>query len=435
MRLESIPVRWRFFSVIFMLSFLSYLMRQNIHVAGEHMMPELNISELQMGWIYASFIWGYAACQLPGGILGRLFGPRKTLMGAGFIWILASGLTGFLPGSVVTSATGVLVALVVVRFFLGAAHAPMYPVQAAAIERWFPVGQWALPNAVSSTGLTLGAALAQPLVAIVMINWGWRASFYMFVPLGILFFWIWWWYARDNPAEHPAMTEQELDLIYANRNSLTQEAGFGAWKSLLKNRETLLLAAAYFTQNYVFYLFFTWFFHYLVTELGFSILETGFLAALPWITGAVMATLGGLTCDALCARWGPRLGCRVPAMIGLTASGILLYIGLYSPSPYVAVALLSLCFAATQFAEGAFWSAQIFVAGPYSAPACGLMNTGGNSAGIIVAPLMPFLAMHIGWVPALSTGSVLAFIGAIIWLFIRVDRPFTPAQQGARAAI
>jgi ACS family glucarate transporter-like MFS transporter len=328
-----------------------------------------------------------------------------------------------------------LVALVVVRFFLGAAHAPMYPVQAAAIERWFPVGQWALPNAVSSTGLTLGAALAQPLVAIVMINWGWRASFYMFVPLGILFFWIWWWYARDNPAEHPAMTEQELDLIYANRNSLTQEAGFGAWKSLLKNRETLLLAAAYFTQNYVFYLFFTWFFHYLVTELGFSILETGFLAALPWITGAVMATLGGLTCDALCARWGPRLGCRVPAMIGLTASGILLYIGLYSPSPYVAVALLSLCFAGTQFAEGAFWSAQIFVAGPYSAPACGLMNTGGNSAGIIVAPLMPFLAMHIGWVPALSTGSVLAFIGAIIWLFIRVDRPFTPAQQGARAAI
>ena len=100
-----------------MLSFLSYLMRQNIHVAGEHMMPELAISELEMGWIYASFIWGYAACQLPGGILGRLFGPRKTLLGAGFIWVVASGLTGFLPGTLVTSASGILVALIVVRFF------------------------------------------------------------------------------------------------------------------------------------------------------------------------------------------------------------------------------------------------------------------------------------------------------------------------------
>lgn len=66
-----IPVRWRFYTVIFALSFLAYLMRQNIHVAGEQMMPELQISELQMGWIYASFIWGYAMFQLPGGVLGK----------------------------------------------------------------------------------------------------------------------------------------------------------------------------------------------------------------------------------------------------------------------------------------------------------------------------------------------------------------------------
>ena len=112
------------------------------------------------------------------------------------------------------------------------------------------------------------------------------------------------------------------------------------------------MAFSYFSLNYVFYLFFTWFFHYLVKELGFSILETGFLAALPWVTGAFVATLGGLTCDALCRRLGPRLGCRIPAMIGLIGAGCLLYAGLYSTSPYMAVALLSLCFASTQFADG-----------------------------------------------------------------------------------
>jgi hypothetical protein len=31
------------------------------------MMPELGISEIEMGWIYAAFIWGYALCQLPVG--------------------------------------------------------------------------------------------------------------------------------------------------------------------------------------------------------------------------------------------------------------------------------------------------------------------------------------------------------------------------------
>ena len=51
MRGQRIPTRWRLFSVLFLLSFVSYLMRQNIHVAGEFMMPELGISEIEMGWI------------------------------------------------------------------------------------------------------------------------------------------------------------------------------------------------------------------------------------------------------------------------------------------------------------------------------------------------------------------------------------------------
>jgi ACS family glucarate transporter-like MFS transporter len=109
-------------------------------------------------------------------------------------------------------------------------------------------------------------------------------------------------------------------------------------------------------------------------------------------------------------------------------AGIFLYVGLYATSPYTAVLLLSLCFASTQFAEGSYWSAQTYIAGPYTAPACGVMNTGGNLAGIVVAPSMPYLAAHIGWVAALSTGTVVAFIGAILWLFIRADQPFRPAQ-------
>jgi ACS family glucarate transporter-like MFS transporter len=290
------------------------------------------------------------------------------------------------------------------------------------------VGHWALPNAVSSTGLTLGAAVAQPLVAVVMVYWGWRVSFYLFIPLGLVLFMLWWWYATDEPADHPSMTAAELAHIQKSRQQLTQDVGFGAWKQLIKNRDTLLLTCAYFAENYIFYLFFTWFFHYLVTELGFSILETGFLASLPWLSGAVMASLGGYTCDALCARLGPRLGCRIPAIIGLLGAGIFLYVGLYATSPYTAVLLLSLCFASTQFAEGSYWSAQTYIAGPYTAPACGVMNTGGNLAGIVVAPSMPYLAAHIGWVAALSTGTVVAFIGAILWLFIRADQPFKPAQ-------
>jgi ACS family glucarate transporter-like MFS transporter len=36
------------------------------------------------------------------------------------------------------------------------------------------------------------------------------------------------------------------------------------------------------------------------------------------------------------------------------------------------------------------------------------------------------LALKIGWVAALSTGTLAAFLGAVIWLFIRIDKPFQP---------
>jgi ACS family glucarate transporter-like MFS transporter len=39
---------------------------------------------------------------------------------------------------------------------------------------------------------------------------------------------------------------------------------------------------------------------------------------------------------------------------------------------------------------------------------------------------MPFLALKVGWVVALSTGTLVAFIGAALWMFIRVDKPFQP---------
>ncbi len=435
MSASGIPVRWRFFSVIFILSFLSYLLRQHFPVAGEFMMQELVISELQMGWIYGAFFWGYLVFQIPGGILGKRFGPRLTLLVAGTIWILTCLLFALLPGRLETSIAGTVALLIAIRVAMGAAHAPIYPVQAASVERWFPVGQWALPNAVSSTGLSLGAALAAPIFTVVILQWGWRASFLVFVPIGFLFFSVWWWYARNSPREHPSMGADELATIEANRTNLTQDVGYGAWRQLLGHRETLLLALAYFTHNFVFYSFATWFFHYLVNVLGFSIIESGMLAAAPWLLGAVAATVGGWVCDTLCGRLGPNLGCRIPAMTGLVGTGVFLYLGLYSPSPYVAVALLSLCYAFTQFAEGSFWSAQIHLAGPYAAPACGLMNTGGSVSGIIVGPLMPFLALKIGWVAALSTGTLVAFLGAVLWLFIRVDRPFQPRPREGAVAL
>jgi ACS family glucarate transporter-like MFS transporter len=131
-------------------------------------------------------------------------------------------------------------------------------------------------------------------------------------------------------------------------------------------------------------------------------------------------------CDSLCRRIGPKWGCRLPAMVGLALVGVLLLAGAESPHPYVAVVLLALCFGFTQFTEGPFWAASTYVAGPHTASATGVLNTGGNLAGFL-APAVGVMLDRFGWLPTLASGSVFAVVAAALWLFIRIE----PAHRGA----
>ena len=380
--LSALPVRYRILAVLFVLSFVNYLLRNNLSVALPSIRDEFGFSSAELGWILGSFNFAYALLQIPGGLFGQWYGPRRALALIAVTWGLLTFLTGFAPALMAASAAGAMVSLTVVRFLLGVANAPVYPIVAATIANWFPPGNWAFPNSVSSVGLTLGQAALGPLVTLLIVEFGWRESFYILAPLGLLGGAWWYWYGRDTPAEHRAVRREELAEIECGRTlEVERRVGKGVWRTVLLQRDVLLLSAAYFCMNYVFYMFAQWLFVYLVEERGFSLLESGLLYALPFATGAALAAAGGLTCDLLCRRIGSKWGCRVPAITGLVLVAIFLVAGAHAVNPYAAVIVLSLCFGFTQFTEGAFWSATTYAAGPYTSAATGVLNTGGNAAG------------------------------------------------------
>ena len=420
-------MRWSILALLFMASFVAYVLRTNMSIAGENMMADLGLSKIQLGMVLSAFAWGYAIFQFPGGIFGDKVGSRRALTIIAALWGILTLAAGLVPGTTLASTTVILTTLIGLRFLMGVVQAPLFPVACGrTIGNWFPVSGWAFPNGLTSTGLTLGAAATAPLIAWLMETLGWRQSFILTTPLAFLIAGVWWWYARDNPADHPRVSKKELDLINANRPSPEHAIeDKAAWKHVLKNRDILLLTASYFCMNYVFYIFFNWFFIYLVDVRKFEIMEGGYFAAAPWMVGAIAASVGGFLCDRLCKRIGPRWGCRIPGIVGLSLAAGLLFLGATAKNPYLAVVFLSLSFGCTQLTEGAYWAAAISVSGKHASAATGVMNTGGNVVGGIGALLVPITAEAFGWVAALATGSVFALIGVGLWLFVRADKPMT----------
>jgi len=422
--------RWVVLAIIIFASFIAYVLRTNLSIVSEMMMHDLGMNEYQLGMVFSAFAAGYAIFQFPGGIIGDRFGPRFTITAIAIAWALLTIVTALIPGTDVWSVGTIVAALIVTRFLVGAAHAPFFPVTiGGTIASWFPVRQWGLPNGLSSTGLTLGAAATAPIVVWLMEAYGWRGALLITAPSAFVVAAIFHWYVTDDPEDHPRISAAELSLIKSDRPPEVDGAERGAWKLALKNKNVLLITISYFCMNYVFYLFFNWFFFYLVDVKGFSAADAGMLTAALWVLGAIGATAGGFICDLLVRRLGIRLAPRYQIMTALILSAVFLYIGAVSNDIVITVVMLCICFAFNQLTEAPFWVATMAVSGKHAAVATGVLNTGGNLPGIVGGMLVPVTANLFGWSAAIVTGSVFAIIGALLWIFIRADEPMGTGED------
>jgi MFS transporter, ACS family, glucarate transporter len=415
-------VRWRVLWLMIIGSLVAYVLRLNVSIAGEAMIRELLLTPVQFGLILSAFAWGYGIFQVPGGLFGEWLGPRRALALAITAWGLITLGTALLPPAA-AGATMIVGLAMVLRFLMGAAQAPIFPVTSGcSVRAWFPVSGWPMPNAWMAVGATIGGVIAGPFVAWLVIQVGWRGSFLVVSPLAFVGAALWWSYTRDDPAAHPHVNEAELALIRAERPPPVLD-GAGAWTAVLVQRDVLLLTASYFCTNYVFYLFFNWFFFYLTEVRQFSAQASGWFTGLQWGIGAVAALAGGMICERLIRRWGVLAGTRATAVAGLACCAALLVAGAAAGHVALAVLLLCLSFGCVMLVDTAYWVAAMVAGGRHAAAATGLMNTGGNVVGALGAVTVPLIAGVFGWFAAVASGAVFALLGAGLWLLVRLPEP------------
>jgi ACS family glucarate transporter-like MFS transporter len=409
-------VRWLVAAMVGGFAFVSYLERMNISITAAAMMPELSLSPTQMGQVFSSFLWGYAIFQIPAGWVGDAIGPRRTLTVAALLWCLTTALTGLVPGFFVTGTVAVVVSLCTLRFWLGAAEAATFPVGARAIRDWTPLHERGVANSMMIAGASIAAAVTSPLISWLMVLVGWRKSFLIASLVAFLLAIIWQSSVTDYPEQHKWMGEWELKLIKDGRAETTRSQPSQSLRSLLTNRNILLLSASYICEGYVLFIFVFWLYLYLIQVRGFTLLSGGFAASLPWLTAFACAPLGGFICDKITEKKGRVPAARITIMIGYGVSGILLFAAALAGSRTATMAALSLSIGGLYFAEPAFWATAVHLSGERAGASSALMNTAGILGGIVSTSLVPILVKYFGWITALASGAVVALACTAAWI-------------------
>lgn len=178
----------------------------------------------------------------------------------------------------------------------------------------------------------------------------------------------------------------------------------------------------FFSLNFVIYFFITWFPAYLVNARHFSLLSLGLFGMIPPLCGVIGELLGGYVSDRLVRRGMSLTAARkMPIVIGMLLASVIA-LAVIVPSAGLALALLSLSYAAVVFAAPSIWSmpADVAPSSHYVASLGGIQNFASNIAGIVL-PIYTGIVLQAtngSYIILLVTAGAFAIIGALSYLFI-----------------
>lgn len=410
------PLRWLILGLLFSISVVTYIDRINISVTARQMMPALGLTEQEMGFVFSAFVVGYAMFQIPGGWLGDRWGIRIVLFIALIWWSCFTAWTAIAATSFLAAPLGVVGALALVRFLLGVGEAAALPTFNRAVTDWLPAHERGFGIGIAIGGIGIGAAITPPVTAWIMVNYGWQSAFYLSSGIGFGLAVIWWCLAADRPSSHPWHTHHQETPPTIPAVPIRPSI---PWATLRNTPSVWWLMLSYGCLGYVAYVYMSWFYLYLVTERGFTVLRGGVFAAAPFLAILLSCPLGGWVTDRLAMKHGVTRGRQIVGMTGMGLAAGSIALGAVAESPYLALASLSLGAGWLYFTIGAYWSSTSDLSPTHAGSLSGLMNMGANLGGAISPTLTPWLAQQWGWGASLGFAAFMALLGGIMWLRIR----------------
>jgi ACS family glucarate transporter-like MFS transporter len=409
----AFPVRNRVVAFTLALAAVTYLDRVCIAVLAPKISAELELSRIQMGYVFSAFAVAYAGFGVPIARWADRDGARRVLTWVVLVW------------STFTMATAIawnFASLAVIRFLFGVGEAGAWPSVARVYSRWIPLAQRGRIQGIFFAGAHLSGGLT-PLAIAAIAGWlEWRAIFVCFGAVGMLWAVCWYVWFRDEPREHPAVTAQERDLIETTRGLPAAKAG-GSWTAVFKTPTVAPLCVQAFANSYGFYFFITWLPTYLTQARGMKGAALAIFSGLPLMLSFVADLTGGEGSDKLARATSLRSARRAFGVGGYALAAMAIFLATQMENGFAAGLLIAIGGACSMLTLAPAWATAVDVGGNHAGVTAGLMNTVGQVGGILSPLVLAYLvdATNNWNIPLMVLAGIYAMAG-VAWLAINPDQ-------------
>ncbi len=209
---------------------------------------------------------------------------------------------------------------------------------------------------------------------------GWRKMTFLYGLIGLPMALLFWVVCRDDPRRHPRCNVAELALIEANRVAADQSAKVGRLPlmELATNRSMWFNGAMQFFTNVGWVFLLTYLPRYLIEIHHVPLAERAKMSMIPTFVAIFGMFLGGFLTDRMAVVMGRRWGRSLPIAVTRFAAGAAYLVCLLQPSPWTAIALLSVTAFMCDLGIPAVWAFQQDVGGKHTGSVLGWGNMWGN---------------------------------------------------------
>ena len=356
---------------------VAYLDRVNVGVAGLTMNQDLGLSPSEFGWSAGLFFFGYFLAEVPSNLALQAVGARKWIARILITWGLLSAGTAFAVGPV---SFGVM------RFLLGLGEAGFTPGVFLYFTYWFPARARGRATAAFLLGIPianiLGAPISSSLLALDGLaglhGWQWLLILEG-LPATILGF-VCLFTLTDKPEQAKWLSPEErtwlVEVLASERQAIAAKHA-SKLKDAFTNWRVLVCAAVNFCAIIGSVGLGLWM-PQILKGFGFSVVTVGFLAAIPYICGAVTMMLWARLSD----KGGERSWFVASAL--LLGALALVVCGYATSSALISIVALCGAVVGIMCYQSTFWPIpSSFLTGSAAAGGLALIVSIGNLGGFV----------------------------------------------------